>query len=799
MPTANRRAFVARAVEYFLRQDYEPRELLVLDEGDDAVGDLMPADERVRYVRLKERLTVGAKRNLACEQARGQIIAHWDDDDWHAPRRLTYQVSELLRTGAQMCGINRLLFYDVRDGRGWQYAYPSGQKLWLSGSTLCYRREFWADNRFAGVNVGEDARFVWAGRAAQMSVLADATFHVGIIHSDNVSPKQTAGAYWQPYPSERLREIFADDWPLYAHARESETARTTSETARATGAMSAAASAGASVSTGVTQAGAATLTTTEASSSVTTSSATVREARAAHEAASARAARNVYACLVHESQECVVDLVRSLRYHDPDSSILLYNGGQNGELLNHGFPFARYGATPHPSPRPMKWGWLHGFALDSMRYALEHFEFDTLTVVDSDQLAVRPGYSRHLGAALRDGVGMLGNSPGVQFAGTRVAPAEQAWREVELWRPYLRKFERGEEKFVHWTFWPSTVFTRDAARDLVRLFDADEQLRDIMGRSRIWATEEIILPTLVALLGYEVAANPCSYDYVKYRYQYTVRQLEAACAREDVFWMHPVPRRYDDALRHHLRARFGHYKRETREPEPVASEPTASEPASEPTRAAPEPLLLTWPIIARMRRVEGWFEEEEADLLIAVTARALKETPAPRRLVEVGSYCGRATVVLGGVAQALDPSARIYAVDPHDGRVGALDQGLQQKRPTLERFRRNIEAASLCGMVEVIQKTSAEVEWDAPVALLLVDGLHDYANVARDFFRFADSIVEGGYAAFHDYADYYPGVQTFVNELITSGEYRKVAQAGSLVVLRRRESGGAARPGGARA
>jgi hypothetical protein len=782
MPTADRRAFVARAVEYFLRQTYEPRELLVFDDGDDAVADLIPADERVRYVRLKERLTVGAKRNLACEQARGQIIAHWDDDDWHAPRRLAYQVSELLRTGAQMCGINRLLFYDVRDGRGWQYTYPSGQKLWLSGSTLCYRREFWANNRFAGVNVGEDARFVWAGRAAQMNVLADSTFHVGIIHSDNVSPKQTGMAYWQPYPVEHLKQLFDADWPRYAHAVEIEHACET-ETTLPTGVVAAAASSGVSVTAGVTRAEAVTLTTTPSSSAV------VREASAAREAAHARAARNVYACLVHESQECVVDLVRSLRYHDPDSVILLYNGGQNGELLNHGFPFARYGATPHPSPRPMKWGWLHGFALDSMRYALEHFEFDTLTVVDSDQLAVRPGYSRHLGAALRDGVGMLGNSPGVQVAGTRVPPAEQAWREVELWRPYLRKFERGEEKFVHWTFWPSTVFTRDAARDLVRLFDADEQLRDIMGRSRIWATEEIVLPTLVALLGYEVAANPCSYDYVKYRYQYTVRQLEAACARADVFWMHPVPRRYDDALRRDLRARFGHYERETREPEPA-------EPASEPPRAASEPLLLTWPILARMRRVEGWFEEEEADLLIAVSARALKETPAPRRLVEVGSYCGRATVVLGGVAQALDPSARIYAVDPHDGRVGALDQGLQQKRPTLERFRRNIEAASLGEMVEVIQKTSAEVEWDAPVALLLVDGLHDYANVARDFFRFADSIVPGGYAAFHDYADYYPGVQTFVNELITSGEYGKVAQAGSLVVLRRRESGGAARPGG---
>jgi hypothetical protein len=772
MPTANRRAFVARAVEYFLRQDYEPRELLVVDDGQDAVADLMPADERVRYVRLREKLTVGAKRNLACEQARGEVIAHWDDDDWHAPRRLSYQVSELLRTGAHACGINRLFFYDVRDGRGWQYTYPSGQKLWLSGSTLCYRREFWAGNRFAAVNVGEDARFVWAARAAQMYVLADATFHIGIIHSDNVSPKQTANAYWRPYSAEQLKELFAEDWPRYAHP----SAGDALEAARATSVAVAAASSCAAALTSKAAVEVVALTETAASSA-----AVVREALAAGEAstacevaAPARPARNVFACLVHERGECVVDLVRSLRYHDPDSVILLYNGGQNSELLNHGFPFGRYGATLHPSPSPMKWGWLHGFALDSMRYALEHFEFDTLTIVDSDQLAVRPGYSQHLGAALRDGVGLFGNSPCVQNAATRVPPAVQAWREFDLWRPYLRRFERGEEKFVHWTFWPSTVFTREAARDLVRLFDTDEHLRDVMSRSHIWATEEVILPTLVALLGYEVAANPCSYDYVKYRYQYTVRQLEAACARADVFWMHPVPRRYDDALRLQLRTRFGHYEQVS---SPVA--PTVA------VTDTSEPFLLTWPIIARMRRVEGWFEDEEADLLIAVAARALKELPAPHRLVEVGSYCGRATVVLGGVAQALSPQAKIYSVDPHDGRVGSLDHGLQQKRPTLERFLRNIEAAGLCGMVEVIQKTSAEVEWDAPITLLLVDGLHDYANVARDFFRFADSVVPGGYIAFHDYADYYPGVKTFVNELLNSGEYGKAAQAGSLIVLRR--------------
>src|SRR4051794_6644602 len=76
MPTRNRRGFVTQAILYFLRQTYQRKELIVIDDGEDAVADLMPEDERIRYVRLDRRLPIGAKRNLACELGRGDVIAH---------------------------------------------------------------------------------------------------------------------------------------------------------------------------------------------------------------------------------------------------------------------------------------------------------------------------------------------------------------------------------------------------------------------------------------------------------------------------------------------------------------------------------------------------------------------------------------------------------------------------------------------------------------------------------------------------------------------------------------------------
>lgn len=77
MPTFNRRRFIPQAINYFLRQDYASKELIVVDDGTEVVKDLIPRDDRIQYIRLEERLTVGAKRNLACGLARGDIIFHF--------------------------------------------------------------------------------------------------------------------------------------------------------------------------------------------------------------------------------------------------------------------------------------------------------------------------------------------------------------------------------------------------------------------------------------------------------------------------------------------------------------------------------------------------------------------------------------------------------------------------------------------------------------------------------------------------------------------------------------------------
>jgi glycosyltransferase involved in cell wall biosynthesis len=200
MPTRDRRAFLPAAIECFLRQDYADRELVILDDGSDPVADLIPDDSRIRYLRDERRRNVGAKRNRLCEAARGEVIVHWDDDDWAADWRLRYQMESLLGSEADVCGLSRPLFHEPATDLWYEYRYPVQHRPWLYGATLCYRRTLWQRNQFADVRVGEDTRFVWAAAAGRLLAHDDPTFYVGRIHSGNTSAKRTGDFRWQALP-----------------------------------------------------------------------------------------------------------------------------------------------------------------------------------------------------------------------------------------------------------------------------------------------------------------------------------------------------------------------------------------------------------------------------------------------------------------------------------------------------------------------------------------------------------------------------------------------------------------------
>jgi hypothetical protein len=181
---------------------------VILDDGEDAVQDLVPAHRAVRYLHTPRHRSLGLKRNAACQATHGAIILHWDDDD-----RVRIQVEGLISSGAELCGIDRALFFDSRAPAAWEYVYPKGGAPWVYGATLCYRRSYWLAHPFGDVQIGEDTRFAAAARAGQLYVLPDNRFFVALVHAANTSPKQVRHPRFRPCDVAAVRALTGPDWP----------------------------------------------------------------------------------------------------------------------------------------------------------------------------------------------------------------------------------------------------------------------------------------------------------------------------------------------------------------------------------------------------------------------------------------------------------------------------------------------------------------------------------------------------------------------------------------------------------
>jgi tetratricopeptide (TPR) repeat protein/GT2 family glycosyltransferase len=187
------------------------------------------------------------------------------------------------------------------------------------------------------------------------------------------------------------------------------------------------------------------------------------------------------------------------------------------------------------------------------------------------------------------------------------------------------------------------------------------------------------------------------------------------------------------------------------------------------------------PIVEAARGIEGWLTDAEADLLIAVTRRAASRVPTgtSAALVEIGSYCGKSTVVLGSTLKALGrPELKLYAIDPH------RDYHFGRHADTLDILVDNVRRAGVEPHVTVIRACSTAVVSPEPIAVLFIDGLHDYEHVLADFRHFAPHLLPEGFVAFHDYFEWCPGVRRSVNELLQAGTCEFVTQRDRMIICR---------------
>lgn len=98
--TENRPEFIPWLLWNFRRQKYADKELVIVDSSERPYKPSRSSNIRVVHA---PGLNIPAKRNLALQEAGGELIAWFDDDDWYHPERLKV-LTELINDETPVAG-----------------------------------------------------------------------------------------------------------------------------------------------------------------------------------------------------------------------------------------------------------------------------------------------------------------------------------------------------------------------------------------------------------------------------------------------------------------------------------------------------------------------------------------------------------------------------------------------------------------------------------------------------------------------------------------------------------------------
>ncbi|MGH9786748.1 MAG: class I SAM-dependent methyltransferase [Terriglobia bacterium] len=181
-------------------------------------------------------------------------------------------------------------------------------------------------------------------------------------------------------------------------------------------------------------------------------------------------------------------------------------------------------------------------------------------------------------------------------------------------------------------------------------------------------------------------------------------------------------------------------------------------------------------------------------------ARTTYFLPEEAIVVEIGSFLGCSTVLLGG-ARKLRQSGKVHCIDPFDASgdsysvpvyrdiAGSLPISLRA------RFEENIRLAGLTDWVEVHQGKASEIarQWKAPIDLLFMDGDQSDRGAREDYEHWSGFLKAGGILAIHHsapgfYAPDHGGSRLLVENVVHPPLYAEIRCIGTTTFARRMQA-----------
>ena len=160
--------------------------------------------------------------------------------------------------------------------------------------------------------------------------------------------------------------------------------------------------------------------------------------------------------------------------------------------------------------------------------------------------------------------------------------------------------------------------------------------------------------------------------------------------------------------------------------------------------------------------------------------------PPGGRIVEIGSFRGRSTIVL---ASAAPEGATVFAIDPHAGNDRGPEEISGYAAAAADdhaAFLANLDAAGVEDRVTHLRMFSdaALAEIEGPIDVLYIDGAHRYAPARADIRSWGLRVGDGGTLLIHDSFSSVGVTLAILRELAFGRRFRYVGRSRSLAIYR---------------
>jgi hypothetical protein len=161
-PTFNRRPFIPIMIKCFEIQTYpkDKIEWIIVDDGSDKIEDLVKHIPQVKYLKFDQKMTLGKKRNILNENAKGDIIIYMDDDDYYPAERISHAVETLKNNPKALCAGSSAMFIHFKHLNKMLQFGPYGPNH-STAATFAFRKELLKQTKFSEESsVAEEKQFL---------------------------------------------------------------------------------------------------------------------------------------------------------------------------------------------------------------------------------------------------------------------------------------------------------------------------------------------------------------------------------------------------------------------------------------------------------------------------------------------------------------------------------------------------------------------------------------------------------------------------------------------------------------